>query len=93
MPPPSRDSAVAAAGEPRQQVFELRKLDLPLALARASAPREDVEDQLRAIDDLPLELLLELPELRRRELVVEDDEVNVRFGACGGEARDFAGCR
>ena len=32
-------------------------------------------------------------ELRRRELVVEDHDVDVSFGARGGEARDFAGCR
>ena len=46
----------AGSGEPRQQVVELRQLDLPLAFARARAARKDVEDQLRAIDDLAIEL-------------------------------------
>src|SRR6185436_2467129 len=49
------------------------------------APREDVEDQLRAIDDDAIEGGLEVAQLRRRELVVEDDEVGARLGARGGE--------
>ena len=60
MPPPSRDSAVAGADQARQQVLQLRELDLQLAFARPRAPREDVEDELRAIDDLALEALLEV---------------------------------
>ena len=45
------------ADQPRQQIFELRELDLQLAFARARAPGEDVEDQLRAIDHLAVEPL------------------------------------
>ena len=41
--------------------------------------REDVEDQLRAIDDLAIEPLVQLAQLRRRQLVVEDDQVGVGF--------------
>ena len=41
--------------------------------------REDVEDQLRAIDDLAIEALVQLAQLRRRQLVVEDDEIGVGF--------------
>ena len=81
----------ARSGQPRQQVFELRELDLPLALARPGATREDVEDQLRPIDDLAFEPLLELPELRGGQFVVEDHDVDVRFGACRGERADLAG--
>ena len=62
----------AGADEPRQQVLELRELDLPLAFARARAPGEDVEDELRPVDDLALELVFELAQLRGRQLVVED---------------------
>jgi hypothetical protein len=43
----------ARTDEPREQVFELRELDLELAFARASALGEDVQDELRAVDDLP----------------------------------------
>src|SRR5205807_6578213 len=64
---------VAGAGEPRQQVFQLGELDLQLAFARAGATGEDVEDQLRAIDDLAAHLFLDVAKLRRRQLVVEDD--------------------
>src|SRR5439155_3140951 len=34
------------ADQPRQQVLELRELDLQLAFARARPPREDVENEL-----------------------------------------------
>ena len=71
----------AGADEPRQQVFQLRELHLQLAFARPRAAREDVEDELRAIDDLAADLLLDLPQLRRRQLVVEDDDVDVGLGA------------
>ena len=91
MPPPSRDSAVARPDQPRQQVLQLRELDLQLAFARPRAPREDVEDQLRAVDDLAADLLFDLPQLRRRQLVVEDDDVDVGLGARRGERLDLAG--
>ena len=90
MPPPSRDSSRPGADQPRQQVFQLRELDLQLAFARPRAPREDVEDQLRAIDDAALEPLLQLAQLRRRQLVVEDDDVDVGFGRGAREQIDFA---
>ena len=93
MPPPSRDSAVAEPDQPRQQVLQLRELDLQLAFARPRAPREDVEDQLRAIDDLAVERLLEVAQLRRRQLVVEDDDVDVELVARGGERLRPCRCR
>src|SRR5262245_58382094 len=68
---------VAGADQPRQQVFQLRELDLQLALARPRATGEDVEDQLSAIDDLAADRLLDLAQLRGRQLVVEDEDVDV----------------
>src|SRR5207248_2865420 len=82
---------VAGAGEPRQQVFQLGELDLQLAFARAGATGEDVEDQLRAIDDLAAHLFLDVAKLRRRQLVVEDDDVDVELRRRGGQRLDFAG--
>ena len=71
---------LARSDQPRQQVLQLRQLDLQLAFARPRAPRKDVEDQLRAIDHLAIEPLVQLAQLRRRQLVVEDDQVGVGFG-------------
>ena len=75
IPPPSRESRIALAREPRQQVVELGQLHLQPALARAGAAREDVEDQLRPVERLAADRLLEVALLRRRELVVEHDHV------------------
>ena len=44
---------------------------------RARARGEDVEDQLAAVEDLDLELLLEVAHLGGRQVVVEDDHVGV----------------
>ena len=71
----------AGADQPRQQVLQLGELYLQLALTRAGAPREDVEDELRAIDHLARDHRLQLAQLRRRELVVDDDDVDPGLGA------------
>ena len=78
MPPPSRDSAAPAPTSRGSRYLQLRELDLQLAFPRARAPREDVENELGAIDDLPADLLFDVPQLRRRQLVVEDDDVDAR---------------
>ena len=64
----------AQAGE---SVAQLRELDLHHAFLAACVLGEDVEDQRDAIDDVDLEQALEVALLRGRELVVEDDEVDV----------------
>ena len=46
---------------------------LPSALTRVLG--EDVEDQLRAVDDARLERVLELPLLRGVELVVDEQRL------------------
>ena len=51
--------------QPRQQVRELRQLDLQLALRRARALGEDVEDERGAIDHLDAERLGEVALLDR----------------------------
>ncbi len=63
---------------------------MPLALARARTPREDVENELRAVDDLPTDAGLDLAQLGGRQLVVEDDGVDVRLFAGGREEVEFA---
>ena len=53
-------------------VLQLRELDLELSLGADGVLGEDVEDQLRAVDDPRLERVLEGPLLWRAELVVDD---------------------
>ena len=65
----------------RQVVLELRQLDLELALRAACVLREDVEDQLRAVDDTRLQLVFQGPLLCRAQLVVDEQ----RFGVGVGE--------
>ena len=93
MPPPRRDNAVDDADQSREQILQLRELHLPLALARPRAAGKDVENELRAIDDLPFELRFELTKLRGRQLVVEDHDVHVELGAGGGQRRRACRCR
>ena len=65
------------AGQARQRVLELRQLDLQPRFPRAGAAREDVEDQLGAVDHLALGRLLQVAHLCRREVVVEDDHLRL----------------
>src|SRR5581483_11274487 len=63
---------------PRQVVLELRELDLQLSLGRDRVLREDVEDQLRAVDDARRERVLEESLLHRIELVVDEQALRLR---------------
>ena len=58
-------------------VFERGELDLQAAFLRAGVTGEDVDDQRRSVQHLAVEQLLEAPLLVRRELVVDDQEVEV----------------
>ena len=60
------------APHPRQVVFELRELDLELALGAPGVLSEDVEDQLRPVDDACLERIFKRSLLRGVELVVDE---------------------
>ena len=51
--------------QPRERVLELGELDLQLAVARLCALREDIEDELGAIDDLEIGVLGDGRDLRR----------------------------
>ena len=63
----------------RQVVLELRELDLELSLGGHRVLGEDVEDQLRAIDDARVERVLERALLRRVELVVDEEHLGARL--------------
>src|SRR5262249_29776455 len=90
----------AAPPQPRQPVSQLRQLDLHHALLAVGVLGEDVEDQGDAVDDVAPELLLEVALLRRRQLVVEHDDVDVGrvgegaqlVGLPGPDGRGGVGC-
>src|SRR4051794_11818572 len=81
----TRPAPADAAGEARQRVvflpkagkriLELRKLDLNLAVFTLRALREDIEDELGAIDDLEVGVFGNGRDLRRREVTVEDERL------------------
>ena len=70
---------------------QLGQFDLHLAFVTLRALGEDVEDQRGPVDDVDLQAPFEIALLRRRERVVEDDQV----GSVGRDPRrdlvDFAG--
>ena len=70
-------------GQARQLVLELRELHLEATFVGGRVEGEDVEDQPAAVDDLDLEQFFERPLLRRRQLVVGDQDVKARL-AFGG---------
>jgi hypothetical protein len=60
--------------QPRQEIRELRQLDLELALARPRPLREDVEDQRGPIDDPHIERAREVSLLDRGQGIVGDEQ-------------------
>jgi hypothetical protein len=66
----------------RKVVLELRELDLELPLGAHGMLREDVQDELCAIDDAQAECVLEPALLAGVEVVVDDERL--RRGVLGG---------
>ena len=67
----------AAPGQPRQQIVQLREFHLQLAFARARVGGEDIENQLRAVDDAAAGAFFHVAELHGREIVVDNHERHV----------------
>ena len=61
----------SAPGQPRRQVLQLGQLDLQAALPRPRMTREDVENQLRAVQHAPVKLFLKIALLSRGQFVIE----------------------
>ena len=74
----------------RQVVLQLRELDLELSLGRDGVLREDVEDQLRPVDDAGRQRVLERALLRRLQLVVDDQDLGGRIAVRGLELLELA---
>ena len=68
---------LAHTRQTRQNVLVLRQLDLQLALAGARTLRENIEDERRAVEYRAAGQLLQIAHLRRRQLVVEQDQTCV----------------
>ena len=67
----------------REVVLELRQLDLELSLGAPCVLGEDVENQLRPVDDARLERVLERTLLGRRELLVHEQHLGVALRVLG----------
>jgi hypothetical protein len=65
-----------------QVVFELGELDLELPLGAHCVLGEDVEDELSAIDDAELELVLQAALLSGIEVVVDDEGLRLGRRNC-----------
>ena len=65
----------AASRQPRQHVFQLRQFHLQLAFTSARVPRKNIENQLRPIDDAGVDDALDIALLRRREIVIEENDI------------------
>src|ERR1700730_2728759 len=72
------------ARQARLQIGELRDLDLELALQRARALGENIEDELAAVDHAQLQFLFQVARLRGAERVIENHQRRAAV------ARDFA---
>jgi len=77
-------------GEAREQMLELRQLNLQFAFAGAGALGKNIENQRRAVEYLALEHLFQIAALGRRKLIVENDRINEVFLAKSGKFLRFA---
>ena len=74
----------------REQILELRQLDLELGFVTARARRENVENNLGAIHDAHAEILLELDALDGSQRLVEQHQGRTRRRQLILERFDFA---
>ena len=71
--------SLSPSTQSRQEVAKLSQFHLKLRLFGRRALREDVEDELRPVDDLAAERLLEVPRLAGAQVVVEDDHIGAHL--------------
>ena len=62
------------AGQTGQEIFQLGKLNLNLAVQASGPPGKDVEDQLAPVDDLQLRHCRYGPDLGRGQFLVKDQQ-------------------
>jgi len=76
--------------EPRQDVLQLRHLDLHFPLPRPRALGEDVEDERGAVEHFAVEYFLQVLGLRRAQFVIENDRVHFALFAKFSNLRRLA---
>jgi hypothetical protein len=67
------------SAQARQEVGQPGQLNLEFALVAPGPPGEDVEDQLRPVDDFRFDPVFQASLLDGAEVVIEDDEVGLEF--------------
>ena len=65
----------APSGEARQQIIQLRQLHLQLPFARPGAAGENIQDQLRPVQNLAIERAFQIAKLGGRKFSVEQHHV------------------
>ncbi len=90
MPPPRRDSAVPEPARRGSRYLSCASSTCHLPSRVRARLRENVEDELRAIDHFAIDPRFDLPQLSRRQLVVEDDDVGGDAGAFRRELVELA---
>jgi hypothetical protein len=80
----------AVAGQPRQQIAQLRQFHLHAALAGPGARSENVQDELSTVDDASTDRLFQVTLLRGRQVVIEYHYVGVHRSGFGRQFLHFA---
>ena len=67
-------------GQAGQQVLVLSQFNLGLGVGCSGALRKNIQDQIRAVEDFALgDFTFDVPELRRRQFVIENEDVDFVF--------------
>src|ERR1700736_5347097 len=66
-----------ASSQSREQVIQLREFHLQLSLARPRPPGENVEDQLRPIQNFAIQSAFEIALLRGSEIGIEEHHIRL----------------
>ena len=65
--------------ESRQKIFELRQLDLQLALVATRSLGKYIEDQLASVDHANVERVFQIALLSGRQIFVQNDQIGMKL--------------
>ena len=77
IPPRWRSFPLPRLAQPRNHVLQPHDLDLGLGGARTRVPAEDLQDDRGPVQHLDAGLLLEVPGLRRRDVVIDQHRLDL----------------